>query len=221
MNCERCYRSDFSHRINPQNANTMARMRLPLSLKIIWTMWVVVWVPFYWKYYGAQNFLWFCDLANFFILIGLWGESRLIFSWQATGLLVFQTLYTIDLLWTFISGGHVTGGTEYMFDIHVPLFLRLMSLFHIVTPPLLLWAIWKLGYDKRGWKYQTLTAWIVVPVCHFWWGQYNINWSRGLFGREQHVLPSSAYLVAYLIIVPITIYWPTHHALKWWAERSH
>ncbi len=24
------------------------------------------------------------------------------------------------------------------------------------------WAIWRLGYDRRGWKYQTLTAWIVV-----------------------------------------------------------
>ena len=99
--------------------------------------------------------------GKFFHSAGIVAGERLIFSWQATGLLVFQTLYAIDLVWALVSGGHVTGGTEYMFDVQVPLFLRLMSLFHIVTPPLLLWAIWKLGYDKRGWKYQTLTAWIV------------------------------------------------------------
>jgi hypothetical protein len=37
-----------------------------------------------------------------------------------------------------------------------------------ITPPLLLWAIWRLGYDRRGWLYQTLTAWVVVPVNYFW-----------------------------------------------------
>jgi len=48
----------------------MARMRLPLWLKIIWTLWVIIWAPFYWKYYGVQNFLWFCDLANFLFCWG-------------------------------------------------------------------------------------------------------------------------------------------------------
>src|ERR1700722_699202 len=58
---------------------------------------------------------------------------------------------------------HLVGGTEYMFDPGLPLTIRLLSLFHIVTPPLLLYAIWRLGYDPRGWKLQTLMAWIVVP----------------------------------------------------------
>jgi hypothetical protein len=34
---------------------------------------------------------------------------------------------------------------KYMFDPNVPLFIRLLSLFHAATPPLLLWAIWRLG----------------------------------------------------------------------------
>lgn len=193
-------------------------MRLPFWLKLGWTLWVAVWVPLYWKYYGPQNFLWFCDLANVFILIGLWLESRLIFSWQACGLLIFQTLYAVDLVWALASGNHVIGGTEYMFQANVPLFLRLMSLFHIVTPPLLLWAIWKVGYDARGWKYQTLTTWMVVPVCHFWFGRYDINWAHGLFGREQHVVPGLVYLVAYLLVVPLVVYWPTNMVLLWWCR---
>src|SRR5271166_4697126 len=101
-------------------------MRVPLWLKIGWTIWMIVWAPVYWRQYGAQNFLYFCDLGNIFILLALWLESSLIFSWQATGLLLFQALYSIDLLGTLVSGRHLIGGTEYMFDSRVPLFVRLL-----------------------------------------------------------------------------------------------
>jgi hypothetical protein len=197
----------------------MAGMRLPRWLKIAWTVWVLAWVPFYWKQYGVQTFLHFCDLGNFFIAIALWMESALIFSWQATGLLLFQTLYTIDLVSALVSGKHIIGGTEYMFDVNVPLFVRLLSLFHVVMPPLLLWAISRLGYDRRGWKLQTLTTWIVVPINYFWRPDRDVNWARGLFYREQHVVPGPLYLLAYLIFVPLLVYFPTHLLLRWWAQR--
>jgi hypothetical protein len=87
------------------------------------------------------------------------------------------------------------------------------------VPPLLLWALARLGYDRRSWKYQTLTAWIVVPINYFWRPQYNVNWARGL-GREQHVIPGWLYLLAYLIVVPLIVYWPTHALLRWRAARS-
>jgi len=194
-------------------------MRMPLLLKILWTVGLAVWIPLYWQQYGVQNFLYFCDLGIFFIAVALWLESSLLFSWQATGLLVFQSLYAIDLLGAIITGKHVIGGTEYMFDTGVPLFLRLLSLFHLVTPPLLLWAIWRLGYDQRGWKYQTLTAWIIVPINYLWRPEHNVNWARGLYFREQHIVPGWLYLLAYLVVVPSIIYWPTHLALQWWARR--
>jgi hypothetical protein len=196
----------------------MTGMRIPLWLKIGWSLWVLVWAPFYWRQYGLQNFLYFCDLGNFFIAAALWLESPLIFSWQACGLLLFQSLYTIDLIGTVLTGAHIIGGTEYMFDPHVPLFVRLLSLFHVVMPLLLLWAIWRLGYDKRGWKYQTLTAWIVVPINYFWRPQYDVNWGRGPFFHEQHFVPGIAYLAAYLMLVPVMVYWPTHLILQWWSE---
>ena len=143
-------------------------MRLPLWLKIVWTVWLAAWMPLYWKQYGLQNFLFFCDIGNLLIGLALWLESPLIFSWQACGLLLFQTLYVVDLAGALLTGRHAFGGTEYMFDSGIPLPVRLVSLFHVVTPPLLLWAIRRLGYDRRGWKLQTLTAWIVVPINYFW-----------------------------------------------------
>ena len=185
-------------------------MRIPLWIKVLWTVGVIAWIPLYWRQYGPQNFLFFCDLGNLFITAGLWMESALIFSWQASGLLLFQTLFLIDLGGTFLSGRHWIGGTEYMFDPHIPLSIRLLSLFHAVTPPLLLWAIIRLGYDGRGWKYQTLTAWIVVPINYFWRPEYDVNWARGLFFRTQHAVPAAVYLLAYLVVVPLVIYFPTH-----------
>jgi hypothetical protein len=194
-------------------------MRIPLWLKILWTLWVVIWAPIYWRQYGLQNFLFFCDLGNILITVGLWAESALIFSWQACGLLLFQTLFTLDLVGAFVSGRHVIGGTEYMFDPNIPLSIRLLGLFHVVTPPLLLWAIWRLGYDARGWKLQTLTTWIVIPINYFWRPQFDVNWARGLFFHEQHAVPGVLYVLIYLIVVPAVVYFPTHLLFAWIKRR--
>jgi len=198
----------------------MPRMRLPLWLKFVWTLWVAVWFPVYLQQYGAQNFLFFCDLGNILICVALWLESSLIFSWQASGLLLFQALYTVDLVAAWLFRVHPIGGTEYMFNAGIPLFVRLLSLFHVVTPPLLLWAIWRLGYDHRGWKLQTLITWIVVPINFFWRPEDNVNWARGLFSREQHFMPAGLYLLGYLIVAPAFVYWPTHLLLQWWTKQA-
>jgi hypothetical protein len=199
--------------------NGHAKSRIPLWLKVAWTAWVLVWAPVYWKQYGAQNFLYFCDLGNFLIALGLWLESRLIISWQAVGLLVFQTVYAIDLIGALLLGKHAIGGTEYMFDPRIPLLVRLLGLYHLMVPPLLLWAVRRLGYDRNGWKWQTLTTCVLVPINYFWRPQFNVNWARGI-GHEQHVMPGSLYVVGYLIVATLVVYWPTHLALRWWSERG-
>jgi hypothetical protein len=196
-------------------------MRIPLWIKVLWTLAVIMWIPVYWRQYGLQNFLFFCDLGNLFIAAGLWFESPLIFSWQATGLLVFQILFAIDLAGALVSGRHWIGGTEFMFDPQVAIAIRLLSLFHGVAPPLLLWVIRRLGYDSRGWKCATITAWIVVPINYFWRPEYDVNWARGPFLREQQAVPGFVYLLAYLIIVPAVVYYPTHRFLLWLSQRWH
>lgn len=201
----------------PQSENL--KPPIPLWLKLFWTAWVVLWVPVYWRQYGAQNFLFFCDLGNLLITTGLWLESSLIISWQAVGLLVFQALYAIDLLGAFLFSRHIFGGTEYMFDTHIPLLVRLLGLYHLFVPPLLLWGVNRLGYDRRSLKFQTLTMWILVTINFFWRPQFNVNWARGL-GHEQHVVAPWLYLVAYLIAVPLLIYCPTHFALRRWQTSS-
>jgi hypothetical protein len=202
-----------------RGAGDLMSERVPLWLKIGWTVWVVVWAPVYWMQYGTQNFLFFCDVGNVLIGVGLWLESPLIFSWVASGLLLFQTLYTVDLAGALLTGRHIVGGTEYMFDPNLAIAIRLLSLFHVVTPPLLLWAIWRLGYDPRGWKLQILMAWVVVPINYFWRPEMDVNWARGPFFHQQQAVPGLVYLIVYLIAVPTLVYFPTHLFLRWLSDR--
>jgi hypothetical protein len=195
-------------------------MRVPLWLKIGWTVWLLVWAPAYWTHYGAQNLLYFCDLGNLLIGAALWLESPLLWSWAATGLLVFQLLFVVDLAAALVWGTHLVGGSEYMFNDSLPLSLRLLGLFHVVTPPLLLWGVRRLGYDKRGWQLQTLMTWVVLPINYFWRPQYDVNWARGPQGYEQHVAPGLLYLLAILILIPTMVYWPTHLLLRCWTGQS-
>jgi len=39
-------------------------MRIPLWLKIGWTLWLGVWMPYYWMQYGPQNLLYFCGASQ-------------------------------------------------------------------------------------------------------------------------------------------------------------
>jgi hypothetical protein len=106
-----------------------------------------------------------------------------------------------------------------MFDPHLSLAIRLLSLFHIVTPPLLLWAVCRLGYDARGLKLQTLLCWIVVPVNYYWHPDQDVNWARGLFFHQQHSIPGPLYLLLYLLLVPSCVYLPTHLFLAWLSRQ--
>jgi len=125
--------------------------RVPLWLKVAYTAWMLVWVPAYWVHNGPANFLWFCDLASFVLAAALWMESALLVSSQAVGVLLVQVLWTVDVAARLLLGFHPIGGTQYMFDPARPLWVRLLSLFHVAMPVLLVWGLWRLGYHRRGW----------------------------------------------------------------------
>jgi hypothetical protein len=194
-------------------------MRVPLWLKVAWSVWVFCWAPIYWRQYGGQNFLFFCDVGNVIIALALWSESALLFSWQAVSLLVFQSLFTVDLAGACLTGRHLIGGTDFMFDPHLPSLVRALSLFHVVTPVVLLWAVRRLGYDPRAWKLATVACWVLVPINYCWRPEHNVNWARGIFFIQQQAMPGWLYLMAYLLLVPAVVYYPTHLGLMWWSGR--
>jgi hypothetical protein len=125
----------------------------------------------------------------------------------------------LDLIGALLFGKHLIGGTEYMFDPAIPIPVRLLGLYHLVVPVLLLWAVRRLGYDQNALKYQIFTTCLVVPINYFWRPGYNVNFARGI-GHEQHLMPGWLYLLGYLVAVAVVVYWPTGRALARWATES-
>ncbi len=189
--------------------------RIPLRLKLAYSAWMAVWVPVYWIHNGPDNFLWFCDAANFVIGVALWLESPLLLSSQAVGVLLIQILWAVDLGGRLLLGVHPIGGTEYMFDPAKPLWLRGLSLFHLAVPPLLLWGLGRLGYDRRGWLVQSAFAWLILPATFFLTDPArNINWLWEPFGVAQTLVPPVVFLVIFMALLPWVLYLPSHLALS-------
>lgn len=189
----------------------MQSQRLPLWLKLAFTLWILIWVPAYaWKL-GWQNFLWLCDLASLLILIALWTESRLLISAQLLAVFVVGVFWAVDVGTALLTGFHPIGGTEYMFNTEMPLGFRLLSLFHLMLPVIAIYAVCKLGYDRRGLWLQIALTWIVLPLSLvFTEPQRNINWVQGPFGQPQDSLDPLVYLLGLMIGWPLVLYLPTH-----------
>lgn len=198
-----------------------AAPRIPLWLKLAYTAFLAVLVPVYWANYGPTNFLYFCDVALFLTLAGVWTERPLLISLPAVGILLPQTVWCLDFA-AHLVGFRLTGMTDYMFDPHRSLFLRSLSLFHGWLPILLFLLVRRLGYDRRAFLGWTLLAVVLCAIAYFFLPPAgavladpklprNINYVFGLDeGHPQTWLPPLAYLGAWIATLTAAVYVPTH-----------
>jgi len=198
--------------------------QIPLWLKCAYTLFCAVLVPYYWHAYGPSNFLYFCDVALFFALGAIWLESPLLASMPAVGILLPQALWMLDLLGELV-GLRLVGLTEYMFDQRIPLVARGLSLFHFWLPILLVWLVWRLGYDRRALVAWTLLAWVLTLACYFWipppppdlddpLRPVNINYVYGFNNTApQTWMTQPLYIALLMAVLPLCIFLPTHLVL--------
>src|SRR5947207_10829692 len=139
---------------------------ISLWLKIGYTLFVCVLVPIYWSQYGPANFLWFSDIALLAMVPALWLENALIASTMAVSIIFFEAIWNIDFFTRLATGKSLIGLSAYMFDPKISLFIRALSCFHIGLPALLLWALHRLGYDRRAFFCQTILALLVLPLSY-------------------------------------------------------
>jgi hypothetical protein len=197
--------------------------RLPLWLKLVYTAFVMVLVPVYWANYGPTNFLYFCDVSLLITLVAVWIESPLLVSMCAVGILVPQALWVVDFLSNLV-GLPLTGMTDYMFAADHSLFLRGLSLFHGWLPLLLVYLVWRLGYDRRALPAWTIVAWALVLICFFFMPPprpdpglipVNINYVWGMSDTvAQHWVPPGVWVVGMLIGMPVLLFAPVHFLLR-------
>jgi len=193
------------------------RRTIPLWLKVSYTLFVAVLVPVYWVHYGPVNFLWACDIALLVTVIALWRASRLLASMMAVAVLLPEFVWNLDFFPRLITGQDVIGldATGYMFNPQQSQPVRMLSLFHVFLPLLLLWLVWRLGYHTRAGLATTALCWLVLPLSYLFTDPArNINWVFG-WGREPQMwLPGAWYLALWMLLVPLCIYLPTHLVLK-------
>lgn len=188
---------------------------IDLWVKISYTAFVLVLIPIYWKHWGPANFLWFSDIALILGVPALWLESSLLASMMAVGVLLPELYWNIEFLLRLVTGKEFTGLTGYMFDKDRPLFLRLLSLFHMIIPPVLILMLNKFGYDSRALFWQTGLAWAVLVICYkFTSPSKNINWAFGFGESVQERLPSVVWLIIIMLSYLVLLFLPTHFLLK-------
>ena len=117
-----------------------------------------------------------------------------------------------------------------MFKHDSSLFLRGLSLFHGWIPFLLLYLVWKLGYDGRGLPAWTVLAWVLIPICFFFMPPPNPNpgltpvninyvWGPSDDAAQTWVHPN-VWLAGLMIGMPLLLFLPTHLLLKRFMPRA-
>jgi hypothetical protein len=188
---------------------------IPLWLKIVYTAFVIVLVPIYSLHHGPANFLWFSNIALLGTVVILWRESSLLASSILVLVLLPELGWNVGFFGRLITGVEMFGLTGYMFDPGIALHVRVLSLYHVVLPPLLLWLVYHLGYDPRGLKFATLIALVVLPIAYIFSSpEQNINWTYG-FGEEAAPrIQGVVHLAALMAAFPLVFFWPTHLLLR-------
>jgi len=208
---------------------TQTAARVPLAVKLAYTAFMAVLIPVYWHYYGPTNFLYFCDVALILTLIAIWPENAFLISMCAVGIIVPQALWVADLV-TNAAGFPLLGMTDYMFDSNRSLFLRLLSSFHGWLPFLLIFLVWKIGYDRRAFWSWTALAWVLLfisfyllpaPGPHQGLAPVNVNYVWGMRDdAAQTFVPPYVWFAGQLIGLPLIAYLPTHFALARITPRA-
>ena len=186
-------------------------MRTPDFPRLRWAAaaFLALYVPGYALAYGLANFLFLCNLSVILAGVGIWTGNRLLLSSQAVAILLVGVAWAVDVASRLLTGSHLIGATAYMWDPRWPLFARLLSLYHVALPVVLVSALRRVGYDPRGYWLQSAIAIVAVAAGRLFGPAANINYAfvdpllkRTWGGPVTHVAAVAGFLV--LLVYPLT-----------------
>lgn len=118
------------------------------------------------------------------------------------------------------------GLTDYMFDRELSLFTRGLSLFHGWLPLLLVWLVYRIGYDKRALSAWTILAAVLFFICYFFTPPagaqlvdpnipINLNLIYGFNDEKpQTWINQNIYVIGWFALLWLCAFFPTHLALR-------
>ena len=172
--------------------------------------WMIVWLPAYARVWGWSNFLHVCDVAVILTCAGLIFDSPLLLSSQAVSSLLGSVAWCADAGSRLLMGRHLFGGTEYMWDPRYPIGVRLLSLFHVAMPAVLLWALRRTGYDRRALALQAAIAAVLLVTSRLFGPELNLNYSYSDPLLHRAWGPAAAHLAVIWMGMVALLYLPTH-----------
>jgi hypothetical protein len=187
-----------------------ARHKIPDWLRWMSLLWLIFWFAAYWRAWGPANFLHLCDVAVILSCIGIWDRNPLLISSQAVSSVVIDLVWSFDVAARILLGRHAIGGTEYLFDSTYPLWVRTLSLFHIVMPVILIWSLSRLGYNRRGWKLQAAIALPILIASRFFTPKDNLNFAVADPFFRRSLGPAPVHIAITYLALVLAIYLPTH-----------
>jgi hypothetical protein len=176
-------------------------------------VWMAVWLPAYVRVWGWWNLLHWCDAAVILTCVGLWFGSPALLSSQAVSALFAGVLWLANVGCRALTGRFFARGSEYMWDPQYPLWVRLLSFFHVLLPAVLLYGLWKVGYDRRGLALQAAIAALLLVGARFLPAELNTNYAYRdpVFNRAWG--PGLVHLTVIFVGIVALLYWPTHVVL--------
>jgi hypothetical protein len=193
-----------------------SKEKIPLWLKLVFTFLFIVTIPSNIFNYSAINLLWFCDIAIIIAFLGFWFESTLLISISALASVAPQLVWQIDYFFHLISGKRLFGFSDYMFDSNLSVFSKVVSLFHVWMPYVLLYTLQIVRYNRRALMVQTLMACIALLLSFLLTKDMfgpagNLNKVYGLSDTEpQTWMAPWVWLVVVMAYCFFCIYLPMH-----------
>lgn len=186
---------------------------IPWWFKITYLVFLAVLVPAYVWEYGWVNFLWFSNLALVGGLLAAWLESPRVASMMLIAVLLPEMGWIIDFLGSLLLGTAPFGGVDYLYNPEIPLFVRLLSLYHLLLPWVLLWLVLRLGYDRAAWKYWMPLGLSILALSFLLSSpERNVNWVWGAGREPQDWLHPLGWL-SLLLVFCVLLWWVTHRLL--------
>lgn len=173
--------------------------------------WFALYFPSYWLAYGFANFLFLCNLGVILTAVAIVAGNQLLLSAQALAAPMIGLVWALDAGARVVTGEFLFGGTAYMWDPQYPLFTRLLSLYHLVWPVVVVACVVRRGYDRRGWMVQSALGAAAVLVARFTSNPVdNVNYAfRDPFAGRELVSPA-VHVLLVIAALSLVIYGGTH-----------
>lgn len=188
-----------------------------IKLKVI--LWAIILFLYSTINYGLVTNLWLCQFSLIITAVGLILNNPLLISISTISIFGIHLIWILDFL-TVIFNLPGIKVTSFIFDSSTSTSNRILQMYHIWHPIILLFLTLKYGYDKRAFKYWGILCVTILFISFFIFNDrnLNVNFAYGFYNYNDRNLYS---FVIYCIILLVFLSYPTHCYLSKLKHPKH